>query len=40
MVSKEIDFVSAVDNSDEDAIVKPEEDVFDNTFEDVFACTT
>ena len=34
-----IDFVSAVDNSDEDAIVKPKEDVFDNTFEDVFACT-
>ena len=39
MASKEIDFVSAVDNSDEDAIVKPEEDVFDNTFEDFFACT-
>ena len=34
-----IDFVSAVDNSDEDAIVKPKEDVFNNTFEDVFACT-
>ena len=31
MASKEIDFVSAVD--------KPKEDVFDNTFEDVFSCT-